>query len=44
MMPEEISLSVSCEGVGLVCATFLGGGLAEGQVVRMAGNGTVGAC
>ena len=37
-------MSVSFEGVGQVCATFLGGGLTEGQVVKMAGNGTVGAC
>ena len=37
-------MSISFEGVGQVCATFLGGGLAEGQVVKMAGNGTVDAC
>lgn len=37
-------MSVSFEGVGQVCATFLGGGLAEGQVVKMTGSGTVGAC
>ena len=37
-------MSVSFEGVGQVCATFLGGGLTEGQVVRMAGNSTVDAC
>ena len=34
-------MSVSFDGVGQVCATFLGSGLSEGQVVRMAGNGTV---
>lgn len=37
-------MSISFEGVGQVCATFLGSKLAEGQVVKMAGNGTVGAC
>ena len=37
-------MSVSFEGVGQVCATFLGGKLTEGQVVKMDGNGTVGAC
>ena len=37
-------MSVSFDGVGQVCATFLGSGLSEGQVVRMAGNGTVCAC
>lgn len=37
-------MSVSFEGVGQVCATFLGGGLTEGQVVKMTGSGTVGAC
>ena len=37
-------MSVSFEGVGQVCATFLGGRLAEGQVVKLTGNGTVGAC
>lgn len=37
-------MSISFEGVGQVCATFLGGKLVEGQVVKMTGNGTVGAC
>lgn len=37
-------MSVSFEGVGQVCATFLGGKLTEGHVVKMSGNGTVGAC
>lgn len=37
-------MSVSFEGVGQVCATFLGGGLTEGQVVKLTGNGTVGGC
>ena len=37
-------MSVSFEGVGQVCATFLGGGLTEGQVVKMTGTGTVGSC
>ena len=37
-------MSVSFEGVGQVCATFLGGGLTEGHVVKLTGRGTVGAC
>ena len=37
-------MSVSFQGVGQVCATFLGGGLTEGQVVKMSGRETVGAC
>ena len=37
-------MSVSFEGVGQVCATFLGGKLAEGQVVKLTGNGTVETC
>lgn len=37
-------MTVSFEGVGQVCATFLGGGLTEGHVVKLTGNGTVGAC
>lgn len=37
-------MSVSFEGVGQVCATFLGGGLTEGHLVKLTGNGTVGAC
>ena len=37
-------MSVSFEGVGQVCATFLGGNLAEGQVVKMKSGGTVAAC
>ena len=37
-------MNISFEGVGQVCATFLGGGLTEGQVVKMTDNGTVGAC
>lgn len=37
-------MSVSFAGVGQVCATFLGDGLSEGQVVKVSGNGTVGAC
>lgn len=37
-------MSVSFDGVGQVCATFLGGGLSEGQVVKLSGNGTVGTC
>ena len=37
-------MSVSFNGVGQVCATFLGGGITEGHVVKLTGNGTVGAC
>lgn len=37
-------MTVSFEGVGQVCATFLGGGLTEGHVVKLTGNGTVGEC
>lgn len=37
-------MNVSFDGVGQVCATFLGGGLSEGQVVKMAGNGQAGTC
>lgn len=37
-------MNVSFEGVGQVCATFLGSKLTEGQVVKLTGSGTVGAC
>lgn len=37
-------MSVSFEGVGQVCATFLGGGLTEGHVVKVTAGGTVGKC
>lgn len=37
-------MSVSFEGVGQLCATFLGGKLTEGHVVKMAGRAAVGAC
>ena len=37
-------MSVSFEGVGQVCATFLGGKLTEGEVGKVTENGTVGAC
>ena len=37
-------MSVSFEGVGQVCATFLGGEAAEGDVVKLTGSGTVGPC
>ena len=37
-------MKVSFDGVGQVCATFLGGGLKDGQVVKMSGSGTVNAC
>ena len=41
---ENFEMSVSFEGVGQVCATFLGGGLTEGHVVKMSAAGTVSAC
>lgn len=37
-------MSVSFDGVGQVCATFLGKDIAEGHVVKLTGNGTVGSC
>ena len=37
-------MGVCFNGVGQVCATFLGDGLIEGQVVKMAGGGSVAAC
>ena len=37
-------MSVSFEGIGQVCATFLGSGVTEGHVVRMAGRAEAGAC
>ena len=37
-------MKVSFDGVGQICATFLGSGLTDGQVVKMSGNGTVEAC
>ena len=36
--------SVSFHGIGQVCATFLGGGASEGQVVKLSGPGAVGPC
>lgn len=37
-------MSVCFDGVGQVCATFLGSGISEGQVVKLTGPGTVGKC
>ena len=37
-------MNVSYEGVGQVCATFLGEDIAEGHVVKLSGSGTVGEC
>ena len=37
-------MSVSFQGVGQVCATFLGEGLSAGQAVKMSSRGTVGPC
>ena len=37
-------MNISFEGIGQVCATFLAGGLTEGQVVKLSGNGTAAAC
>jgi len=43
-LKEDFAMSISFEGVGQVCATFLCSKLAEGQVVKMKSGGTVGAC
>ena len=37
-------MSVSFEGVGQICATFLGSGLTEGKVVKLSQNGTAAPC
>lgn len=37
-------MNVSFDGVGQVCATFLGSSITEGHVVKLSGNGTVGTC
>ena len=37
-------MKVSFEGIGQVCATFLGSGLTEGQVVKVSGRGTAAPC
>lgn len=37
-------MNVSYDGVGQVCATFLGTNISEGHVVKLTGNGTVGEC
>lgn len=37
-------MSVCFDGVGQVCATFLGEGLSEGHVVKLAGGGRVAPC
>lgn len=37
-------MNVSYEGVGQVCATFLGEKITEGHVVKLTGSGTVGEC
>lgn len=37
-------MSVSFSGVGMVCATFLGQGLSEGQMVKLSGGAAVAAC
>lgn len=37
-------MSVSFDGVGQVCATFLGAKIAEGHVVKLTASGTVGEC
>lgn len=37
-------MGVSFQGVGQVCATFLGSGLSRGQIVKISGRGTVAAC
>lgn len=37
-------MNISFEGIGAWCATFLHGGVTEGQVVKLTAAGTVGAC
>ena len=37
-------MSISFQGIGQVCATFLRGTVAEGQPVKISGAGTVAAC
>ena len=37
-------MSVSFDGVGQVCATFLGSGIEEGQAVKVSGWGTAAVC
>ena len=37
-------MSISFNGIGQVCATFLGAGITEGHVVKMSGRGTVHSC
>lgn len=37
-------MSISFQGIGQVCATFLCGDVAEGQLVKVSGRGTAAAC
>ena len=37
-------MNVCFDGVGQVCATFLDGGVSQGQVVKVTGRGTAGKC
>ena len=37
-------MSISFQDIGQVCATFLCGPVAEGQLVKVSGRGTVAAC
>ena len=37
-------MSISFHAIGEVCATFLGGNMTEGHVVKMSERGTVAAC
>ena len=37
-------MSVSFDGVGQVCATFLGAGIQEGQAVKVSGRGAAAPC
>ena len=37
-------MSISFQGIGQVCATFLCGTVEEGQLVKVSGRGTVAAC
>ena len=37
-------MSISYEGIGEWCATFVCGAVSEGDIVKVSANGTVGKC
>ena len=37
-------MSISYEGIGEWCATFVCGAVSEGDIVKVSANGTVGTC